>query len=320
MTPDRWVVTIVGLALVAFIVWFFGRVLATGRSGGSLGARRCGVATRSGELARGSIARSFDAFAPSWDRKHGPVGLRRLALAVRTAYLRRLCQQLGRPRALDIGCGTGHQLLTVSDRISEGLGIDISTAMIAQARANARNRGLDDRLRFKVLAGEDIRPESVGTFDLIMCIGSLEHMADTQAVLARIASLLRPHGILILVMAHPWHPRSLYTRFARRAGLIPPFQYLAPYTLCERMHAVGLHRLSAADVTKGQRHRLGERLTVHLPLWLTLTVSGSYLAVFTAKTAHARPVALVHNIGPAAAAVCAHRPDAIDPQECHRCL
>jgi SAM-dependent methyltransferase len=236
-----------------------------------------------GELARDSIARSFDALAPSWDRKHGPVGLRRLGLAVRTAYLGRICEDFGRPRVLDIGCATGQQLLALAHRISEGVGIDISPAMIAKAQLNARDQGLGNRLRFEVLAGESVCPQHFGRFDLILCIGTLEHTADPDTMLARIARLLRPGGVLVLIVARPWHPRSLYTRCAQRLGMIPPFRHLGRRAVQQRAQAVGLCPMNIADLAKRQGPRAAELGTFGLLSSLVHVLSGSYVAAFTAE-------------------------------------
>lgn len=262
-------------------------VLAGARKSDDADQRR--PATPSCGPVRDDIARRFDALAPSWDRKHGPVGVRRLALAARSAYLRRICDDLARPRVLDIGCGTGQQLLALADRVSEGVGIDVSPAMIARARLNARDRGVDDRLRFEVLAGEDAGPDRIGHFDLILCIGALEHMADPDAALAGMAQLLRNGGLVVLVTGNPWHPRSFYSRMARAFGTMPPARYWRRRTLRERAAAVGLHPCDPAGLADRRQRRLAERLTRRLPRWLA-PLTGSHVTVFTTrpKACHGR--------------------------------
>jgi 2-polyprenyl-3-methyl-5-hydroxy-6-metoxy-1,4-benzoquinol methylase len=192
------------------------------------------------EGAQTGMARQFDRLAPCWDEKHGPRSLNRIPLQMLSAYLRDLCASYRRPRILDIGCGTGQQLFALADHLKEGVGIDISPAMVERARLNASQRGLEDRLSFHVLAAEDVCRKRLGVFDVVLFLGSLEHMVDPQLSLALAAKVLQPAGAAVLVMVHPWHPRSFYARFAARIGAIPPFRHLAPRTLRQSAAAAGL--------------------------------------------------------------------------------
>ena len=46
-------------------------------------------------------------------------------------------------RVLDVGCGTGYQLLRMSDKIKSGVGIELSDKMIAFAVKQQEKKGLD---------------------------------------------------------------------------------------------------------------------------------------------------------------------------------
>lgn len=279
-------------------------VPAARQTPGRSGAGRRAIGTNSVPCSPEDMARRFDALAPSWDRKHGPIGLRQLALVVRTAYLNCVCADLARPRVLDVGCGTGQQLFALADRLAEGVGIDISPAMVAQARANARLRRLDDRLTFDVAAAEQLCPEQFGTFGLILCVAALEHMADPQVVLARIVKLLRPQGVFVLVTADPWHPRSLYARVARTFGLIPPFRHLTWRGVKQCALTVGLRPMDVAGVITRQRPCATERLDVQLLPSMARIVMGSCVAAFTAEAAEFNPRAR-HMVGDSRSAAAA---------------
>src|ERR671919_709956 len=95
---------------------------------------------RSSLAVRTDIAREFDRLAPFWDKRYGSRSLNRILLQMRSAHLRDLCASYRRTRLLDMGCGTGWQLFALADRLQEGVGIDISPAMVEWARISARER------------------------------------------------------------------------------------------------------------------------------------------------------------------------------------
>jgi SAM-dependent methyltransferase len=96
-------------------------------------------------------------------------------------------------RVLDIGCGPADIL----DRLPAGIdycGYDIEARYIEAARLRYGDRG-----SFFVRA---VTPEAIhdlGTFDVVMSLGVLHHLNDSDAntVLASAAKVLRPEGRLI---------------------------------------------------------------------------------------------------------------------------
>jgi 2-polyprenyl-3-methyl-5-hydroxy-6-metoxy-1,4-benzoquinol methylase len=120
-------------------------------------------------------------------------------------------------RVLDVGCGTGAILETLSRRY-ESYGTDTAP----QAIAFCRQRGLT-RLHLGTLA---TYPSSE-PFDLITMLDVVEHVDDDLAFLRAARALLRPAGsVLIAVPAFPslWsrhdeilHHRRRYTKRTLRA-------------------------------------------------------------------------------------------------------
>ncbi|HZD01784.1 MAG TPA: class I SAM-dependent methyltransferase [Actinomycetes bacterium] len=65
--------------------------------------------------------------------------------------------------------------------------------MIARARRNATDAGLDDRVRFTVADVADL-PHPDATFDLIVSTMSQHHWPDAAAGLRELRRVLRPGG------------------------------------------------------------------------------------------------------------------------------
>jgi SAM-dependent methyltransferase len=94
-----------------------------------------------------------------------------------------------RPRILDVGCGTGANLLMLS-AYGDAEGVDVSE----DALAFCRERGLD---HVKQGAGEEL-PYEDGAFDLVTAFDVVEHMDDDLAGLKEMFRVLRPGGHALL--------------------------------------------------------------------------------------------------------------------------
>jgi ubiquinone/menaquinone biosynthesis C-methylase UbiE len=98
-------------------------------------------------------------------------------------------------RVLDVGTGPGRIPLAIA-RALPALrveGLDQSPEMIAQARRNATDAGLDGALRFTVGDVADL-PYPDASFDLIVSTLSQHHWADAAAGLRELRRVLRPGG------------------------------------------------------------------------------------------------------------------------------
>jgi len=106
-------------------------------------------------------------------------------------FVEAICRQVPdrRPRILDVGCGTGANLLMLLE-YGDAEGVDISE----DALAFCRERGLD---KVRLGAGEQL-PYDDGTFDLVTALDVVEHMDDDLAGLREMRRVLRPGGRVLL--------------------------------------------------------------------------------------------------------------------------
>ena len=106
-------------------------------------------------------------------------------------FVEQICRQVTdrRPRILDVGCGTGANLLMLS-KYGDAEGVDVSE----DALAFCRERGLD---KVRLGAGEKL-PYEDATFDLVTAFDVVEHMDDDLAGLREMRRVLRPGGRALL--------------------------------------------------------------------------------------------------------------------------
>ena len=106
-------------------------------------------------------------------------------------FVEEICRQIKdrRPRILDVGCGTGANLLMLS-KYGDAEGVDISE----DALAFCRERGLE---KVRLGAGEEL-PYEDGTFDLVTAFDVVEHMDNDLAGLREMRRVLRPGGRVLL--------------------------------------------------------------------------------------------------------------------------
>src|SRR3954470_1224750 len=124
--------------------------------------------------------RAYDALAPGYDdltRGHDHAGW--------TALLEARAVEAGLTgtRLLDVACGTGNTMLPMLERGWAVTGVDISEAMLAEARVKT-----GDAAR---LVAHDMRELPVlGEFDLVWCLGdALNYLDTTEELTAALAGM-----------------------------------------------------------------------------------------------------------------------------------
>jgi methionine biosynthesis protein MetW len=109
-------------------------------------------------------------------------------------------------RVLDLGCGEGRQVASLSEALGGPLvvGLDISPAALAQARAQGATA-------VTAAIDEHILPFRDGSFDLVVFSEVIEHLVDTDGVLDEILRVLVPGGTLVISTPNlaAWFNRAL---------------------------------------------------------------------------------------------------------------
>lgn len=134
-------------------------------------------------------------------------------------------------RILDIGCGGGREAVGFARLGYRVTGIDIAPRMIDAARAAACRLGLAADFRVQNVTALDDAP---GSYDGAFFGGSLHHVPGRELridTLRRVARVLTPEGVLILMVAYREHRGIL-----SRSRLVDAVRRLAP--------ALGVGRLS----------------------------------------------------------------------------
>ncbi len=94
-------------------------------------------------------------------------------------------------RYLDLGSGEGRLMRAFADRGGEAVGVD----------ANAELAGFSSGQ--VVVSTVPDAPFSTDSFDGAYMVLTLEHIADHRSVFAEAARVVRPGGVMALVMNHP---------------------------------------------------------------------------------------------------------------------
>lgn len=112
-------------------------------------------------------------------------------------------------RALDLGCGTGTNVITLAEHGWQATGVDFVPRAIRIARRKARRQGLEKRVDFFV--GDVLSQKSFqGMYDLILDIGCFHSFSgpDVETYRENIKTHLAPGGTLLLYVHLRQEPGS----------------------------------------------------------------------------------------------------------------
>lgn len=149
---------------------------------------------------------------------------RRYYLLGRDRLVADLAPQPGH-RVLEIGCGTGRNLLHAARHHpqAEFFGLDISRAMLETAASSIRRAGATGHIRLRCADATKFEPEAlfgVARFDRVFIAYSLSMIPDWQSVLDRALAALAPGGELHVVDFGGQRQLPVWFRRALRAWLL----------------------------------------------------------------------------------------------------
>jgi ubiquinone/menaquinone biosynthesis C-methylase UbiE len=242
---------------------------------------------------RAAIIEGYSSSAPLYDQIAGAIYVG----ALRKYLLPRLSVGPA-PAVLDLGCGTGINLLEVARVLGDCSrlnGIDLAPGMIAEARRKAAEAGVP--AVFEVGDAERLAFED-GSFDLVVCNSVYHWFADRPGAVAEMSRVLRPGGqVLVSTVVQPgygeWFEaiddvrcRLLDEPLQERRGWCPPLPTTSEVT--DHLQEAGLKIeylvLEVEPFPVRDPRGFLRLMTVVSPTWLAGVPIGKVPAVMTAAT------------------------------------
>jgi SAM-dependent methyltransferase len=139
---------------------------------------------------------------------------------------------------LDVGCGNGTSTIDAARAASRGhaLGVDLSSEMLAQARAAASDAGVTN-VDF-LQADAQVHPFGESTFDLAMSRFGVMFFADPTAAFANIARALKPGGRIAWIVWRPLPENEFFSSVRQAIAVgrdlpLPPPGVPSPFGLAD---------------------------------------------------------------------------------------
>lgn len=212
--------------------------------GARLRLARLGVGEATPALMEAHVRRLFDQHAPRFDaslRDLAYCGPQLLAAAV-GAVMRATGRPMRFAAMLDLGCGTGLSGSAFRANVDRLTGVDISAAMIAEAR----RKGLYDRLETcELVAFLAVEAAAERRYDLVVAADVLVYVHDLAGVAAAVRQVLAPTGMFAF---------TLETHAGEGVLLRESLRY-AHSAACVRAAMVGFELVQLAEVATRTERR-----------------------------------------------------------------
>lgn len=139
---------------------------------------------------------NFEALATKWWDPNGPFRPLHDINGPRLDYIRARCELAGRT-ALDVGCGGGLLTEALAGQGAAATGIDAGEAPLGVARRHAEGR-FEPPITYAQATAESFLASAPGTFDIVTCLETLEHIPDVPSAVRALAELTTPGGDVFL--------------------------------------------------------------------------------------------------------------------------
>jgi 2-polyprenyl-3-methyl-5-hydroxy-6-metoxy-1,4-benzoquinol methylase len=194
------------------------------------------------------------------------------------AHLSRVQEALGRPvaglRLLNLGCGTGGFGVVARRAGARVIELDAEWEAVVISEAKSRHEGGSGTL----LAAAEELPFRSGSFDLVHCFSTIEHVQGVEAAVREMVRVLAPGGAIYVHTPNrlacyeshyklfwpPLMPRALARGYLRLRGR--PTAFLDSLRLLTPGRLERLFRAAGARVTRMSSSGLVLRETAS-PLW-----------------------------------------------------
>ena len=123
-----------------------------------------------------------------------------------------LARLTGDARVLEVGCGSGELLRSLSGGSSLAVGVDLSAAGLGIARGKA----------LVACASAQALPFEDGSFDAVVAQHLIEHLIEPESALGEWRRVLRPGGRLVLVTPNAAYPDPAHFEDPTHVNLFTP--------------------------------------------------------------------------------------------------
>lgn len=109
---------------------------------------------------------------------------------------------------LDVGCGAGALVVSMTELGHRVHGVDISPGMVEKAREYSGEHGVKPE-NIQTAAVESL-PFDDSAFDVVTCVGVLEYVSDAKAALAELKRVIKEDGRIILTMPNLFKLQNIF--------------------------------------------------------------------------------------------------------------
>jgi 2-polyprenyl-3-methyl-5-hydroxy-6-metoxy-1,4-benzoquinol methylase len=188
-----------------------------------------------------------------FDEPKSYLSRRRFDIAIRSETVQEFTKNKMYSRILDIGCGDGSlslPLLTEHNRLTL---LDLSSNMLSRARSKVP-AGLEGNV--EIIQGNFVTAEfGRREYDLVLCVGVLAHVDSVPEVMAKLASIVKPGGNVILQISDSAHFLTrMFLPYGALMNLVKPPKY--PLNRFPRSEILRIARENRLKLISGYRYGL----------------------------------------------------------------